>query len=210
MSDIRIQLANEGERDLPVFSELAQRMDAVRQRAFEMFAERGGTEGRDLDDWIAAEHEVLGWPAAELKEANGAFQVDVTLPGFAAKDVEVTATPTELIVHAASTQERKGEDEYVVWSEFGSNDVYRRFGFPRSVVVDKVTATLENGILKVMAPKAEALAPQEAAKAETARERKAEPKTELKAEMKADVKGEPKPEMKGEKMKDLGGIAVAG
>lgn len=210
MSDIRIQLANEGERDLPVFSELAQRMDAVRQRAFEMFAERGGTEGRDLDDWIAAEHEVLGWPAAELKEANGAFQVDVTLPGFAAKDVEVTATPNELIVHAASNQERKGEDEYVVWSEFGSNDVYRRFGFPRSVVVDQVTARLENGILKVMAPKAEALAPQEATKAEIARERTVDSKADLKAEMKAEVKGEPKPEMKGEKMKDLGGIAVAG
>lgn len=202
MSDIRIQLANEGERDLPVFSELAQRMDAVRQRAFEMFAERGGTEGRDLDDWIAAEHEVLGWPAAELKEANGAFQVDVTLPGFAAKEVEVTATPTELIVHAASRQERKGEDEYIVWSEFGSNDVYRRFGFPKSVDVDKVTARLENGILKVMAPKAEALAPRDTIKKELT--------PEMKPELKADVKAESKPEMKSEKMKGLGEIAVAG
>lgn len=210
MSDIRIQLANDGERDLPVFSELAQRMDAVRQRAFEMFAERGGTEGRDLDDWIAAEHEVLGWPAAELKEANGAFQVDVTLPGFAAKEVEVTATPTELIVHAASKQERKGEDEYVVWSEFGSNDVYRRFGFPTSVDVDKVTARLENGILKVMAPKAASLAPQAAAKAEITTEMKPEPKADLKAEMKGDVKVEPKADMKSEKTKGLGGIAVAG
>lgn len=210
MSDIRIQLANEGERHLPIFSELAQRMDAVRQRAFEMFAERGGTEGRDLDDWIAAEHEVLGWPAAELKEANGAFQVDVTLPGFAAKDVEVTATPTELIVHAASTQERKGEDEYIVWSEFGSNDVYRRFGFPKSVDVDKVTAKLENGILKVMAPKAEALAPQGSARAEITPEMKPELKADLKADMKADVKAEPKPEMKSEKLKGLGEIAVAG
>lgn len=157
MSGIRIQRANDGERDLPVFSDLARRMDAVRQRAFEMFAERGGTEGRDLDDWIAAEHEVLGWPAAELKEANGDFRVDVTLPGFAAKEIEVTATPTELIVHAASTHEKKGEEDNVVWSEFGSNDVYRRFGFPKAVDADKVTAELENGILKVRAPKSEAI-----------------------------------------------------
>lgn len=158
MPDIRIQRATDGERDLPVFSELARRMDAVRQRAFEMFSERGGAEGHDLDDWIAAEHEVLGWPAAELTEADGAFEVDVTLPGFAAREVEVTATPSELIVHAAATHEAKGEDEMIVWSEFGSNDVYRRFAFPVSVDADKVTATLDKGILKVRAPKNGAMA----------------------------------------------------
>ena len=59
MSGIRIQRANDDERALPVFSELAQRLDAVRQRAFELFATRGGTAGHELDDWIAAEHEVL-------------------------------------------------------------------------------------------------------------------------------------------------------
>ncbi len=75
MPSIRIQRAADGERDHPIFTELARRMESVRQRAFEMFAARGGEEGHDLDDWIAAEHEVLGWPAAELKEANGAFQV---------------------------------------------------------------------------------------------------------------------------------------
>ncbi len=155
MPSIRIQRAADGERDHPIFTELARRMESVRQRAFEMFAARGGEEGHDLDDWIAAEHEVLGWPAAELKEANGAFQVDITLPGFNAKEVDVTATPSELIVHAASTMEQHGEDEAILWSEFGSNDVYRRFGFPRTVDADKITATLENGILKVRAPKLE-------------------------------------------------------
>jgi len=153
MSDIRIQRAGDGDAVLPVFDELARRMDAVRQRAFELFAERGGGAGHELDDWIAAEHELLGWPAAELKEADGEYEVDVTLPGFAAKEVEVTATPKELIVHAATSHEKKAEDEHVVWSEFGSNDVYRRFGFPIQVDADKVTASLEKGILKVKAPK---------------------------------------------------------
>lgn len=155
MPSIRIQRATDGEHDLPIFTELARRMESVRQRAFELFAQRGGEEGHDLDDWISAEHEVLGWPAAELKEANGAFQVDITLPGFNAKEVEVTATPSELIVHAASVKEEHGEDQAILWSEFGSNDVYRRFAFPRTVDADKITATLEHGILKVRAPKLE-------------------------------------------------------
>lgn len=160
MPDIQIQRATEDERELPVFSEIARRMDAVRQRAFELFAERGGEGGHELDDWVAAEHQVLGWPAAELKDVNGAFEVDVTLPGYDAREVEVTATPSELIVHAATTEEQHGADGEIVWSEFGSNDVYRRFGFPRAVAADRITATLEKGILKVRAPKAELAAPE--------------------------------------------------
>lgn len=154
MPNIRVQRAADGERDLPVFTELDRRMDAVRQRAFERFAERGGQSGHELDDWIAAEHEVLGWPAAAFKEANGAFEVDVTLPGFSAKEVEVTATPSELIVHAASTHEQSGGDDAVIWSEFGAQEVYRRFGFPRAIDAQQVSARLENGILTVRAPKA--------------------------------------------------------
>ncbi|HEX4932440.1 MAG TPA: Hsp20/alpha crystallin family protein, partial [Gemmatimonadaceae bacterium] len=152
-STIHIQRAAEDERNLPVFSEIARRMDAVRQRAFELFAERGGEGGHELDDWVAAEHQVFGWPAAEFKDVDGAFEVDVTLPGFDAQEVEVTATPSELIVHAATTEEKHGEDAAILWSEFGSNDVYRHVGFPRPVAADRVTATLENGLLKVRAPK---------------------------------------------------------
>ena len=32
--------------------------DAVSQRAYERFQERGGEHGRDLDDWFAAEREL--------------------------------------------------------------------------------------------------------------------------------------------------------
>jgi len=153
MTKIPIQRSGDDQRDLPVFSELSRRMDAVREKAFERFLNRGATMGSDLDDWIAAEEEVMGWPAAELKERDGTYEVDITLPGYTDKEVEVTATPSELIVHAATKHEASGEDARVVWSEFGSNDVYRRFGFPSAVDAAKVSAELDHGILKVVAPK---------------------------------------------------------
>jgi HSP20 family protein len=153
MTKIPIQRTGDDQRDLPVFTELSRRMDAVREKAFERFLNRGASLGSDLDDWIAAEHEVLGWPAAELKERNGTYEVDITLPGYTDKEVEVTATPSELIVHAASQHESRGEDAQVVWSEFKSNDVYRRFGFPSEVDAAKVSAELDRGILKIVAPK---------------------------------------------------------
>jgi HSP20 family protein len=156
MSDVKIQRETDGERTLPVFAELDRRMEAVRQRAFDLFASRGGSLGRDLDDWITAEREVLGSSPSALMEHPDEFEVDVALPGFKADDVEVTATPRELVLHAARKSQRRGETEQVVWSEFGSNEVYRRFTLPGDVTPDGVTAELKNGVLRVHVPKGKA------------------------------------------------------
>ena len=34
--------------------------DAIASRAYEIFVQRGGEHGRDLDDWVAAERELAG------------------------------------------------------------------------------------------------------------------------------------------------------
>lgn len=149
----------------PLLEEVAKRMDDVRKRAFELFERRGGMVGKELDDWFTAELEVLGRPVAELKERNGDFEVEVALPGFAPGDVEVSATPETLVIHAASEKRSESKtDEKVLWSEFGSRDVYRRFTLPREVDAAKVTAKLENGLLKVRAPKASVAPAEEARK----------------------------------------------
>jgi HSP20 family molecular chaperone IbpA len=156
MSDVKIKRHTDGERSLPVFAELDRKMEAVRQRAFDLFANRGGRPGGDLDDWIAAERELMGSSTAELTERADEFEVGVTLPGFKADDIELTATPTEIIVHAERKDQRSGETDRVVWSEFGSSEVYRRFALPADVKADRVTAELKNGMLRVLAPKKEA------------------------------------------------------
>lgn len=155
MSNVQVTRDVEGERSLPVFQEISDRLEAVRQKAFALFQGRGGAIGRDMDDWIAAERDVMGWPAAQLTEKQDAFEVEVTLPGFAVQEVEVTATPREIVVHAACQHEAKGEEAKVVWSEYGSNDVYRSFELPTPVNADKVTARLDSGILHVIAPKSD-------------------------------------------------------
>jgi HSP20 family protein len=153
MSQVAITKVNDaGKKTLPIFEEVAKRCEAVEQRAFDLFEKRGRELGHDLEDWLNAEHELMGWPAAELVEKDGAYELQMTLPGFEAKDVEVTATPTEVIVHAATEEEKKTEKGNVLWTEFGSNDVYRRVEMQNPINVDKVTAKLENGILRINAP----------------------------------------------------------
>jgi HSP20 family protein len=152
MSQVAVKKGNDGSKEtLPIFAELAKRFQAIERRAFDLFEKRGRELGHELEDWLKAEHELLGWPAAELSEKDGAYEMQIALPGFEAKEVEVTATPLEIVVHAATKQEVKGEKENVVWTEFGSNDVYRRFELPNPIEIGKVTANLENGLLRINA-----------------------------------------------------------
>ena len=154
MSQVAVTKVNDAKKKtLPVFGEIAKRLEAVERRAFDLFEKRGRELGHELEDWFKAEHELLGSSAAELTEKNDAYEIGIALPGFEDKDVEVTATSNEVIVHAASEREKKTQKDNVLWAEFGSNDVYRRFEVPMAINVDQVTAKLDNGMLRITAPK---------------------------------------------------------
>ena len=152
MTQVAIEKVDGADKTLPIFDKIAQQFEAVQRRAFDLFEKRGEGPGHDVEDWIRAEHELLGWTAAELTEKDNAYQLQISLPGFEAKDVEVTASPTELIVHASTREDKKTQKGEVLWTEFGSNEVYRRFAVLNPINVQRVTATLENGLLKINAP----------------------------------------------------------
>jgi len=152
MSRVAITKVNDKSTSLPIFDEIARRFEAVKRRAFEFFEQRDRQAGHDLEDWLKAERELLGWPATELDEKNGIYELQIALPGFQSKDVEVTVTPKEIIVHAAAEHDKETKKGNVLWTEFGANDVYRCLETPKPVDVDKVTARLENGLLRIHAP----------------------------------------------------------
>jgi HSP20 family protein len=128
--------------------------DEIRNRAFSLFEGRGGMPGCDVDDWLQAEREVVWAPASELIEDKDEFRARVALPGFEAKDLEVTATPNALVVRAESTHTHEGKEADVRFCEFSEKKMFRRLDLPADIDVDKVTASLDKGILEVTAPKA--------------------------------------------------------
>jgi len=156
MSQLKVQKVRAtNDRTLPIFAEVDQLAERIRMQAYNLFAHRGAGDGHALDDWLAAEREVC-WPAAELAEREGEFLLSVALAGFGAADITVTATPREIIVKAGRKQERasagKGEPK-LRWTEFRSDNVFRRVELPTPVEVEKISASLENGLLKIRAPK---------------------------------------------------------
>jgi HSP20 family molecular chaperone IbpA len=158
MSRVEIQkIPESSDRSLPILAEFDKLAERIRVKAYNLFRHRGAGEGQALDDWLAAEREVC-WPAAELAEADGQYSLKVALAGFEPDDITVTATPSEIMVKAAHEQRQSGADDAarLKWSEFRSNDVYRRVELPDPIDVDKISASLSNGLLEVTAPKAAA------------------------------------------------------
>ena len=160
MSEVTVQKVSKlADRTLPVFRQMEELTQRIRARAFDLFSGRAlGNYAGELDHWLAAERE-LCWAAGELVEEDERFLLKLAVPGFEPAEISVTATPRELIVRAKRETERKEEQgskqDGVHWSEFRSAEVCRRVELPREVLVEKVSASLKNGILKVVAAKAD-------------------------------------------------------
>lgn len=157
MSKLTVQkVPSPEDRQLPIFQELDEIADRIRVRAYKLFANRGFSEGHELDDWLTAQRDIC-WPAAELVEEEDEFLVKVALAGFDPADISVTATPRELIIKASQDQDHKDDKAEkgtrVRWSEFRSNDVYRQIELPDDVDVARITAEFSKGLLEIEAPK---------------------------------------------------------
>lgn len=144
--------AVESERGL--FDRMNQTFDAIAKRAFEIFEGNGRVFGRDLDDWFAAERELLHPVSVDIAETEKSLHVKAEVPGFTEKELEVSVEPERITIagHRETTaEEKKGK---AVYSEVRSNKIFRQVRLPAAVDPEKVEATLKNGVLDLTMPKA--------------------------------------------------------
>lgn len=137
------------------WDQLQEMEDRVMRRAYDIFLGNGSTNGHDLDDWLAAERELLRKPAIELTEKNNQFEIKVEATGIDPKDLKVEVTGDDLLVKGETKTEKKEEKGEVHTSEFKYGSVFRSIHLPKKVDPDKVKADLKNGVLTVTAPIAE-------------------------------------------------------
>ena len=128
--------------------------DSIRKRAFSIFQNRNGGNGSEVDDWLQAERDVVWSPASELVDDKKEFRARIALPGFDAKDIQVSAMPDALLIQADATHTHEGKSGNVRFCEFSEKNLFRRLPLPAPIDVDKVTASVDKGILEVTAPKA--------------------------------------------------------
>lgn len=96
-----------------------------------------------------------------VKDSGDAVNVIVELPGVAKEDVKVTLHDDMLTVAAERKQPELQEKEQWLRNEISYGKFERSVNLPYPVVTDKVSATHENGILRITLPKAEEAKPKQ-------------------------------------------------
>lgn len=137
-----------------IYSRMNELYDAIARRAFELFENDGAIFGRDLDHWFKAEAELLHPAHIQIKESDDAIIVDTEVPGFTANELQLSLEPRRLTIRGKKQSSSEQKRESVLYSERCSNELLRSVELPVEVNASRASATLQNGILELTAPKA--------------------------------------------------------
>jgi HSP20 family protein len=156
MDNVAIRKIDEAERGASaVFAEMEKAAEAIRRRAFNYFQERGSIFGKELDDWLRAERELMWSPGAEVTENGKEVVLRVQAPGFEPGNIRVTATPHSILIQGEVSHRHEESNGQVCFCDFAEK-LLRRVNLPHEIDVDNVKATLNNGILEIVAAKSQA------------------------------------------------------
>ncbi|WP_109097315.1 Hsp20/alpha crystallin family protein [Aquimarina sp. AU58] len=104
----------------------------------------------DTDDFFADDFFVKdrNLPAMNVKENKDNFEIELAVPGFSKKDIEVTMEDDVLHICAQKSKEEVEEDKGYTRREFSYNEFDRKLQLPTSVNQnEKVKAIYKNGVL---------------------------------------------------------------
>ena len=121
--------------------------DQVKRRAREISETRENPFGSDLDNWLAAEAELMWKPPIEVSEKDDCFLVEVAVPGVSPNDIDIRVTPEDLLISTAVRHEHMLQKGTVHTCEFPSGVLFRTVRFPKRITPDKVQTEFRNGML---------------------------------------------------------------
>ena len=127
---------------------------SVARRAFEIFESNGRTVGRDLENWLQAESELLHPVHIDVAESDEGLTVRAEIPGFIAEQLEVSMEPRRVTIAGKRESHAERKDEKTIYKEHCSDQILRVIELPAEVVAGRVAATLRDGVLELKMPKA--------------------------------------------------------
>lgn len=137
-----------------VFDRIQQVYDSIAQRAFDIFETNGRWFGRELDDWLQAESQLLHPVHLEIAESDDNLSVRAEVPGFSTKELEINVEPRRLTITGKHEAKEEGKKGKTIYSERCAKEILRSFDLPAEIDSSKVTATLKDGVLNIELPKA--------------------------------------------------------
>jgi len=95
-------------------------------------------------------------PSVDIYENEDAILVHADMPGVKKEDVSVNIDNGTLSLSGVRRFEKKGVS---TWEEFSDVEYARSFSIPQSIDVERVEATLKDGVLKLHLSKSDAAKP---------------------------------------------------
>ncbi|HYR86640.1 MAG TPA: Hsp20 family protein [Terriglobia bacterium] len=136
----------------PISAETEDIQNRIRQRAYELSQIRGHS-GREVEDWLSAESEIIFVPPVEMMEKGRLFQVQLAIPGINADDVHVMATPDQILIKCEFSHHHDSDSGIVHVCDFKSATVFRTIHFPEPIDVRTIDVEFQDGMLRITAKK---------------------------------------------------------
>ncbi len=96
---------------------------------------------------------VAARPAANILRTDGAYTIEMAVPGFTRDQIKIEIQDDQLIISGQSAKE--GADLKMVRKEFDYSTFKRVFRLHKNANTNALTATFEQGILAIVIPDAQ-------------------------------------------------------
>jgi HSP20 family protein len=103
----------------------------------------------------------LSVPAVNVKEDADGFNIELAAPGLKKDDFKINIDEKTLTISSEVKNEESEVKENYTRKEFSYTSFSRSFRLPKTVDIDKVEASHENGVLYLVLPKKEEAKPKE-------------------------------------------------
>lgn len=128
--------------------------EAIARRAYDLFERRGRQRGRDLEDWLQAESELLQPCRHDLRESDEAIVLRAEVPGsFTPEQFQISVEPRRLMISAEREVTVIRGDGKGSHEALARQRLLRVHDLPEEVDPSKSTATLDGETLEVRMPK---------------------------------------------------------
>jgi HSP20 family protein len=94
-------------------------------------------------------------PPVDVRRDGNSLEIEAAVPGFSPDEITVTADNGRLAIDAQKKAEAVRKEESFVRRERFVGRLYREMPLPDAADIERVNATLENGILRITVPVSE-------------------------------------------------------
>lgn len=108
-------------------------------------------------DWSNSLSTAAG--AMNIHENEKEYEIDIQAPGYTEKDITIEMTEDTLTISGTKAAEEKKDGKNLVRREWQHSEFKRSIRFTHPIKEEKVEAKMENGTLRITAPKIEPVKP---------------------------------------------------